>query len=226
MKPPRLSSGFAGTNVLLACCRHKSNWTSSLPDSWSCRSNSSRINSGYKLRQTLVVLPRLSTMLCDLVRRLGSRSPVSRHGSLARSFNRSGPVSSRSSSPRSQKVCYLTLTVQFNCLSTLIPAGKKTFGSLFSKVKAKIQEFETGKPVNASSSTPSVQQQQWTPPPQPAQQQAAYYDPNPAPRQVASPIQTPGVTPPPTQGVQGYDVSGCKYPHFIHFCKTMLTLSC
>ncbi|KAF5321384.1 hypothetical protein D9619_001527 [Psilocybe cf. subviscida] len=86
--------------------------------------------------------------------------------------------------------------------------GKKTFGSLFSKVKAKIQEFETGKPVNASSSTPSVQQQQWTPPPQPAQQQAAYYDPNPAPRQVASPIQTPGVTPPPTQGVQGYDVSG------------------
>lgn len=105
----------------------------------------------------------------------------------------------------------VSLTLLSHLLSDndlLHTAGKKTFGNIFSKVKAKLQELETGKPANAqpapapSGSTtsqayqayqPHPQAQTWTPP----HQQAAYFDPNSNSDPAAAPT------------LQGYDV--CKY---------------
>ncbi|KAF9527315.1 hypothetical protein CPB83DRAFT_400765 [Crepidotus variabilis] len=83
--------------------------------------------------------------------------------------------------------------------------GKKTLGSIFNKVRTKIQEFEQGKPSNAGGSTsPPLASQysatQWAPgpasyygPPQagPPQAQASYYNPNQSPVNTPSPPQPP-----------------------------------
>jgi len=97
--------------------------------------------------------------------------------------------------------------------SKMAETGKKTFGTLFSKVKAKLQEFDQPKPTQGSvgsSSQPSwvgnqgqqpyyAQQQNTAPASQPA-----YYDPNPpstSPTLVHSDYtSTPA-------SVQGYDVT-------------------
>ncbi|KJA27831.1 hypothetical protein HYPSUDRAFT_51784 [Hypholoma sublateritium FD-334 SS-4] len=92
---------------------------------------------------------------------------------------------------------------QFNKIAE---TGKKTIGSIFSKVKAKLQEFETGRPVAGTS---GAQQQGWAPPPagagvggygsppltQSQQYHAAYYDPNPPQLPTRAPV------------VEGYDVT-------------------
>jgi hypothetical protein len=95
------------------------------------------------------------------------------------------------------------LFVLFWCLPA---AGKKTIGNIFSKVKAKIQELEQGRPVAGQGS--GIQQQGWNSPPtggyisppQSQQQQPAYYDPNPQQR-TSGPAR---ISPP----LEGYDLSG------------------
>ncbi|TFK44281.1 hypothetical protein BDQ12DRAFT_730355 [Crucibulum laeve] len=98
--------------------------------------------------------------------------------------------------------------------------GKKTFGNIFSKVKAKIQEFDQSRPGQSSStgtqptwggngSNTSGQQGYYAPPQgnyQPTAQQPAFYDPN-------TPVSSPGIPPAPQPRtaapteVQGYDVT-------------------
>ncbi|KDR75089.1 hypothetical protein GALMADRAFT_248978 [Galerina marginata CBS 339.88] len=88
--------------------------------------------------------------------------------------------------------------------------GKKTFGNIFSKVKAKIQELDQGNSRIATSSSQPTMQQQWSPPalqPQP-HQPAAYFDPNPNPN--ISPSVSPARTP--ASQVQGYDVGASPSP--------------
>ncbi|PPQ84587.1 hypothetical protein CVT25_015790 [Psilocybe cyanescens] len=92
---------------------------------------------------------------------------------------------------------------QFNKIAE---SGKKTFGNIFSKVKAKFQELETGRPANQQPSTSAQQPYQpqpqtWNPPHAQPQTAAAYFDPNS--ERSSSPARTP-------PSVQGYDV--CKYP--------------
>ncbi|KAF9484421.1 hypothetical protein BDN70DRAFT_872420 [Pholiota conissans] len=85
--------------------------------------------------------------------------------------------------------------------------GKKTIGNIFSKVKAKLQEFEQGRPAGQPSGS---QQQGWTsppggdynPPPELQHQQPAYYEPGP--RRAAGITQTLSS---PAQAYEGYDVS-------------------
>ncbi|KAF4620916.1 hypothetical protein D9613_000306 [Agrocybe pediades] len=87
--------------------------------------------------------------------------------------------------------------------------GKKTFGSLLSKVKAKIQEFETGRPAAPGSSEQQQYQQQQQNPPT-AQPQASYYDPNPPSNSIATnpaPPRSLQSQSPPATGVQGYDMT-------------------
>ncbi|KAH9485073.1 hypothetical protein JR316_0001979 [Psilocybe cubensis] len=90
--------------------------------------------------------------------------------------------------------------------------GKKTFGNIFSKVKAKLQELETGRPANTQPA-PSASQPYQTYHPhsqahtQTPQQQAPYFDPSsdravqamPTPATSTSP---PSSSPPPSQQLQ------------------------
>jgi len=112
--------------------------------------------------------------------------------------------------------------------SKIAETGKKTFGNIFSKVKAKIQELDQGRP--AGSGPPQGSNQGWPspggapsagaasyfPPPQPSQPQAqaAYYDPNPQPTAGVATGHTPSPArkSPPAGAVQGYDVGGSYTP--------------
>lgn len=88
-----------------------------------------------------------------------------------------------------------------------LTAGKRTFGNIFNKVKAKMAEMDQPRQQNAATSSSAQQQQQ---PPwgvagdtfpyetHHAPQQAAYYDPNPPPPVSNTTRPTP---------VQGYDLS-------------------
>ncbi|KIM45369.1 hypothetical protein M413DRAFT_24588 [Hebeloma cylindrosporum] len=124
---------------------------------------------------------------------------------------------------------------QFNKIAE---TGKKTFGTLFSKVKAKIQEFDQGRTSStgqgSSGGTYQAQQPQWSPPtgppgtgvaggtyfaPQPThpQQQPAYYDPNSQVSASASATGSPARTPSAgAGGIQGYDVSSPAPPPTTH----------
>ncbi|KAF8647081.1 hypothetical protein AX16_006915 [Volvariella volvacea WC 439] len=79
------------------------------------------------------------------------------HGPRRSSYHQGG-VPPTQSPPNQEGSTMAEVQDQFNKIAE---TGKKTLGNLFSKVKAKIQEFETGRP--AGSSPP---QQQWSTPPQ------------------------------------------------------------
>ncbi|KAK0455502.1 uncharacterized protein EV420DRAFT_1553955 [Desarmillaria tabescens] len=82
--------------------------------------------------------------------------------------------------------------------------GKKTLGSLFSKVKAKISEMDQSRQNNNAASS-STSQQPWVNYDDPhgsSGQQASYYDPNPPPVNHTNKPPSPS----PVQ-VQGYDLS-------------------
>ncbi|KAF8629871.1 hypothetical protein AX15_003230 [Amanita polypyramis BW_CC] len=91
-------------------------------------------------------------------------------------------------------------------ISRFAETGKKTFDSLFSRVKAKIQEYDRpNKDPEASSvpswgGAPSSSSEQWTR--NGTTRQPSYYDPNP-------PVAAVTLSSPPSAGktaVQGYDV--------------------
>lgn len=94
-------------------------------------------------------------------------------------------------------------------INKIAETGKKTFGNIFSKVKAKIQEYDQGRPVQSSSGGYNPNQQQQQPyygqaeptATQSRPQQPAYYDPNPP----MSPP-TSSITPP-AAAIHGYDVT-------------------
>ena len=120
---------------------------------------------------------------------------------------------SGSSSPRLRKVSLHIFTHYF--VSTSLPAGKRTFGNLFNKVKAKMAEMDQQKPQNAGAASASGSQPQWDyaqassphAQRQPAQQ-PSYYDPNPSSPPVPA-ANRPSFTasPQPANAVQGYDIS-------------------
>jgi len=103
---------------------------------------------------------------------------------------------------------------QFNKIAE---TGKKTFGSIFSKVKAKIQEYDQGRPGQSSfgGQNPNTQQQQpyyGQAEPTVTQlrpQQPAYYDPNPP---MSPPINS---TTPPAATIHGYDVTSSPSTAFV-----------
>ncbi|PPQ63691.1 hypothetical protein CVT24_004576 [Panaeolus cyanescens] len=117
----------------------------------------------------------------------------------------------QSTSPQSTQADKTMQDIQEQ-FTKIAETGKKTFGNIFSKVKAKIQEFDQGRPVPSSSNPESSQR--WSPPSAAptspnVQSSAAYYDPNPTPVQAQQPIAaSPPCTSPPitTTTNKGYDV--------------------
>ncbi|KAG7446561.1 uncharacterized protein BT62DRAFT_931999 [Guyanagaster necrorhizus] len=114
----------------------------------------------------------------------------------------------RQSQPVPEKDTMAELGEQFNKFAE---SGKKTLGSLFSKVKAKISEMDQSRQNNNAASS-SASQQSWTAggnaysydDSHGSGQQASYYDPNPPPINDTNKPASP--SPVPAQ-VRGYDLT-------------------
>ncbi|KAF9050061.1 hypothetical protein BJ165DRAFT_1456239 [Panaeolus papilionaceus] len=123
----------------------------------------------------------------------------------------------QSTSPQSTQADKTMQDIQEQ-FTKIAETGKKTFGTIFSKVKAKIQELDQGRPI-PSSSNPDPSQRQSPPSAAPAssniQSNATYYDPNPSPAERQRPIAAspPRTSPPVTTATnKGYDVGDDSPP--------------